>query len=100
MVSKLQSSCGLAGVPASTHNPHLVRDTMLHRVGHGEFPRCPTHISGKDINLTYHMAMSAETTLPTGIDPAAWFVPTAARGAGLGGVVLILEHQPYPFSGR
>jgi len=41
--------------------------------------------------------MSAETTLSAGIDPAAWFVPTAALWTGLAGVVLVLQHQPYPF---
>ncbi len=41
--------------------------------------------------------MSAETTLPTGIDSAAWFVPTAALGAGLAVVVFSLKHQPDTF---
>ena len=44
-----------------------------------------------------HIAMSAETTLPAGIDPAAWFVPMAALGAGLARVVLVLQDQSYPF---
>ncbi len=48
--------------------------------------------------MPHHVAMSAETTLPAGIDSAAWFVPTAALWAGLAGVVFILQHELHPFS--
>jgi len=41
--------------------------------------------------------MSAETTLYAGIDSTVWFVPAAALWTGLAGVVLVLQHQPYPF---
>jgi hypothetical protein len=41
--------------------------------------------------------MSAETTLSAGIDPAAWFMPMPTVGAGLTGVVLILQHYMYSF---
>src|SRR5712691_2729465 len=89
----------LAGVPASTHTPlapERSRSTILHGGWHGQFPWCPTRIGGKDIDLPYHIAMAAETTLPTGIDPAAWFMPMAALWASLTGIVLVLQHQPYP----
>src|SRR3989442_1352622 len=81
----------LAGVPASTHNPQVVRDTMLHGWGNRDLARLAIQMGGEDIHLPNHIAVSAETTLPTGIDPAAWFMPMAAVGAGLAGVVLVLE---------
>src|SRR6266702_3706743 len=89
----------LAGVPASTHTPlapERSRSTILHGGWHGQFPWCPTRIGGKDIDLPHHIAMAAETTLPTGIDPAVWFMPMAALWASLTGIVLVLQHQPYP----
>src|SRR5207244_13189096 len=60
-------------------------------------PRCAIDMGGKDIDLPDHIAMSAETTLPAGIDPAAWFVPMAALWASLARVVLVLQHHPDAF---
>ena len=90
----------LAGVPASTQNPQIVRDTMLYHGGNGEFPRYAVEVCRKDVDLTDHIAVSAETTRPTGIDPAAWFVPMSAVWTGLAGVMLVLQHHPYAFRAR
>src|SRR5262245_54468309 len=91
----------LAGVPAATHTPLLgaeSRSTLLDGGWHREVTRCARRVSRKDIDLADHIAVSAETTLPTGIDPAAWFVPMPAVRAGLTGVVLILKHHSDAFS--
>src|SRR5215510_8732180 len=93
----------LTGVPASTHTPLLVsesRSRLLNDGWHREVPWCPIRICREDIDLPDHIAMSAETTLSAGIDPAAWFMPIPAVRAGLTGVVLILQHHTYPFGLR
>src|SRR6266511_5008882 len=93
------SHCWLAGVPASTHEPQVVRHTML---DDGR-SRQEAHLSGcvprQDVDLPHHVAVRAETTLPAGIHPAAWFVPLPAIWTGLGRVVLIdqLDGDPFRF---
>src|SRR5262249_37578791 len=91
---------GLAGVPASTHKPQVVRHTILPDWRRRDLPWLTMRIEGKDNDFADHITVSAETTLPAGIDSAAWFVPMPAVWAGLTGVVFILKHLPYPFSLR
>src|SRR5712692_4687027 len=85
----------LASVLASTHKPQIMRHTMLHDCWCGNLSWCAMQIGGKNIDLPNHIPVSAETTLPTGIDPAAWFVPMPALWTGLTGVVLILKYDCY-----
>lgn len=48
------------------------------------------------MDVAHQIPVSAATTRPTGRDPAAWCVPTAAPWAGLTGVVCVLQYQPSP----
>ena len=74
-----------------------MRHTMLHHGRDRELPRRAVEIGRKDIDLSHDIAVSAETTLSAAIDSAAWFVPIAAVGTGLAGVVLILKHHSDAF---
>lgn len=54
-------------------------------------PRRTVLLHRQDIDRTHDVPVSAETTLPTGIPSAAWFVPTPALRARLTGVAF--AHQ-------
>src|SRR6266545_3995144 len=86
----------LAGVPASTHEPQVVRHTMLDVGRSAQCAHLPGFIPRQDIDLSHHITMRAETTPPAGIRPAAWFVPLGAVGTGLSRVTLDshIHHRP------
>lgn len=79
----------LAGVPAATHNPQVVRDTMLDLGRRAQPAGLPGLVPRQDVDLPYHIAVRAETTPTAGIVPAAWFVSASTIWTGLGRVVLI-----------
>lgn len=86
----------LAGVPASTHKPQIVRHTMLHQRWGRNLPWLTVGISRKDIDLTYHITVRLKPTGRTGVEASPGFVPMAALWTGLAGIVFILKHQTYP----
>ena len=83
----------LAGVPASTHEPQVVRHTMLDLTRSAQSARLPGLVPRQDVDLPHHITVRAETTPPTGIPPAAWFVPLGAVGTGLARVMLVDQHD-------
>ena len=55
------------------------------------------HSATEEVDCPDHITVSAETTLPAGIDPAAWFVPTAALWTGLTRIVLFDQDHGHAF---
>src|SRR6266545_4459187 len=90
----------LAGVPASTHEPQVVRHTMLDVGRSAQCAHLPGFIPRQDIDLSHHITMRAETTPPAGIRPAAWFVPLGAVGTGLSRVTLVNQRDSDTFRFR
>jgi hypothetical protein len=48
----------LAGVPASTHEPQVVRHTMLDKRGSGDLPRFAMLEDRQDVDRPHHVAVS------------------------------------------
>ena len=86
----------LAGVPASTHYPHVVRDTMLDFPRNGYMPWRPILIRRQNVHLANHVAVRLKPARRTEIHSSLGFVPRSAVGTGLGSVRLALQHYPHP----
>ena len=97
MIQATDSIYCLASALAFTQNPHLVRDTILDGGWCWNLSRDAKRMRRQDIDLPYHIAVPAETTLPAGIDPAAWFMPMTATRTCLAGVVLVLQDDGNAF---
>ena len=92
--------CRLAGVPASTHEPQIMRHTMLDLSRGAQSANLPGFVPRQDVDLSNNIAMRAETTPPAGIPPAAWFVPLGTVGTGLRCVVFVDQFYRDTFSFR
>jgi hypothetical protein len=82
---------GLAGVPASTHNPQIVRDTMLYDRRSRDPAYLAVPVPRKDIDLPYYIAVRLKPAGRAAIDAPPGFVSVIAVRAGLRAVVLVYQ---------
>ena len=68
----------LPRVQGTTQNPHVVRDTIRCAARGAYLPRLPVLLHRQDIHRPNAVPVSAETTLPAGVDPAAIHRPGCA----------------------
>src|SRR5262245_56794460 len=82
---------GLACVLASTHDPQVVRDTILHGFGSGDLPRLAMLEHREDVDLSHHVAMRLKPASRAAIPPPLRFVALLTLRAALARVVLVLQ---------
>src|SRR4029077_21165874 len=90
----------LAGVPASTHNPQVVRDTILDHRWSWDLARLSVSVHRQDVDLTHHVAMRLKPTGRALVLAPPRFVAMPATGTGLGRVLLIHQLDFDPFGCR
>jgi hypothetical protein len=85
------SDLRLAGVPASTHNPQVVRDTMLYARRSRDPAYLAVPVPRKDIDLPYYIAVRLKPAGRAAIDAPPGFVSVIAVRTSLRAVALIYQ---------
>src|SRR5262249_12634034 len=81
----------LARVRASTHNPQVVRDTILDHGRRGDLAGFPVLVDRQDVDLSHHVAMRLKPTGRAMVGSPPGLVAVLTLRAGLAGVMLVLQ---------
>src|SRR6476660_2118268 len=92
--------CSPACVWACTHDPQVVRDTILDHGGSRDLAGLPVLVLRQDVHLSHHVAMRLKPTGRALVLAPPRFVAMPAARTGLGRVLLVLQLDLDPIGFR